>query len=215
MRILVTGGSGVLGRVLVPLLQADGHDVIAPPHNGLDLFDPVAVEDVMPGIEGVYHLATRIPPPDRVSVAGAWAENDTLRSEATRILVHVATEAGSKLFVLPSVTFMYPPEGPADEDTPFGAPDRLSSMLDAEREVRRFAEGGGRSIILRLGLLWGPGTGNDEPSSRYGATLSIEDAGAALHAGLTAPTGIYNVVSDGERIANGRFKAATGWRPRS
>ncbi len=117
--------------------------------------------------------------------------------------------------MLPSITFLYPEEGPVDEDTPFGEPQtRLSSMLDAEREVRRFAAAGHRGVILRFGLLWGPGTGNDAPNQRYGATTQVEDAAEALRAALDVSGGVYNVVGDGERIANGRFKSATGWRPR-
>ena len=215
MRILVTGGSGVLGRVLVPLLRSDGHEVIAPRHDDLDLFDPSALQDALTDVQAVYHLATRIPPPERAAELGAWTENDRLRSEATRLLVDAALTACASLFVLPSVTFLYPSEGPADEDTPLdNSANRLSSMVAAETEVRRFAAGGSRGAILRLGLLWGPGTGNDAPSQRYGASLHIEDAGAALRAALDVPGGVYNVVADGERIANGRFKAASGWQPR-
>jgi nucleoside-diphosphate-sugar epimerase len=214
VRVLITGGSGVLGRVLLPLLRSDGHKVVAPGHSTLDLFDPAAVEAAMTGIDAIYHLATRIPPPDRVAQPDAWAENDRLRAEATRVLVDAAITAGPSVFILPSITFMYPDEGPADEDTPFGdSVGRLSSMVAAEGEVSRFAKGSGRGIILRLGLLWGPGTGNDGPSQRYGATLHIEDAGAALRSALDVPGGVYNVVADGERIANGRFKAASGWAP--
>jgi hypothetical protein len=32
-------------------------------------------------------------------------------------------------------------------------------------------------------------------------------------ASFEAPSGIYNVVRDGGRVSNGRFKQATGWRP--
>jgi hypothetical protein len=36
----------------------------------------------------------------------------------------------------------------------------------------------------------------------YGATLRIEDAGRAAAAATEIPGGVYNVVSDGERIPN-------------
>jgi hypothetical protein len=54
------------------------------------------------------------------------------------------------------------------------------------------------------------------PIERYvafGATLSTEDAGRAIAAALHAPAGLYNVVRDGERVTNARFKTATGWSP--
>ena len=43
MRLLVTGGTGVLGRALVPLARAAGHELLAPTRDELDLFDPAAV----------------------------------------------------------------------------------------------------------------------------------------------------------------------------
>ena len=71
-------------------------------------------------------------------------------------------------------------------------------------------------MVLRLGGLDGPGAESDMPIERYvafGATLSTEDAGRAIAAALQAPVGLYNVVRDGERVTNARFKTATGWSP--
>ena len=94
-------------------------------------------------------------------------------------------------------------------------PVNVATVLRLAEKVslQPLGEGEG-GVILRLGLLWGSGTGNDAPSQRYGATLHVEDAGRALHAAMNIPSGVCNVVGDGERIANGRFKAATDWQPR-
>jgi dTDP-4-dehydrorhamnose reductase len=46
MRLLTTGGTGVLGRALRPFVEAAGHEFTMPGHQELDLFDPVAVGDV-------------------------------------------------------------------------------------------------------------------------------------------------------------------------
>jgi len=212
VRVFLTGGSGVLGRVLTRQLAKANHEIISPRHYELDLYNP---EDVMPRLEhvdAVYHLATRIPPPEAQGLPGAWEENDRLRHEASRVLVDGAIANGVKVFVQPSVTFVYP-EGPADEDTPVAESDRLKSMLEAERQTQRFADAGGEGVVLRLGLLWGSTTGLDEPNDRYGATLHVSDAGAALFAALNLPSGVYNVVSDGGRISNARFKGVTSWQP--
>lgn len=41
MRLLLTGGSGVLGRAFLPLALETGHKVAAPRRQDLDLFNPV------------------------------------------------------------------------------------------------------------------------------------------------------------------------------
>ncbi len=69
--------------------------------------------------------------------------------------------------------------------------------------------------MLRLGLLDGPGTGNDRPVPQFGATLDVGDAGRALLAALALPSGIYNVCRDGERVSNRRFSEIAGWHPQS
>jgi dTDP-4-dehydrorhamnose reductase len=47
MRLLITGGTGVLGRALRPLAEAAGHELAMPSHDELDLFDPFAVADAV------------------------------------------------------------------------------------------------------------------------------------------------------------------------
>ena len=86
MRVLVTGGSGVLGRATIPLLFHGGHQVIAPGRSECDLFDPDAVRRAVSGVDAVMHLATRIPPPKLRGTREAWTENDRLRTAASRLL---------------------------------------------------------------------------------------------------------------------------------
>jgi hypothetical protein len=160
MRILATGGSGVLGRAFRPLAEAAGHEVVTPGRTHLDLFDPAAV------------------------------------------------------YIQPTVTFVYPGGRPAAEDTPVGeVPDILRSALEAERQADRFAAAGRRGVVLRLGLLDGPGTGKEHPNPALGATLDAGDAGRALLAALAVQSGIYNVCRNGERVSNRRFTAAANWHP--
>jgi len=213
MQLLVTGGLGVLGRALLPLLEATGHEVSAPGPGELDLFDAGRVGAAVERVQGVYHLATHIPPADRMGDREAWRENDRLRGVASRLLVDAALAATVGTFVVPTVTFVYT-AGDADESTPLGdVPAHLQSALAAEQEAARFAASGRRGVVLRLGRLDGPGTGHDKANMRYGATLSVVDAGSALLAALDAPSGVYNVCRDGERVSNTRFTRATSWRP--
>ena len=216
MRLLVTGGTGVLGRAFRPLAEAEGHQVSAPGRAELDLFDPAAVGARMRGVDAVLHLATRIQPLEAMGQPGAWRENDRLRAEASAILVDAALAAEVKAYVQPTVTFVYPDGQPASEQTAIreDVPVIMRSALAAEEQAARFAAAGRHGVVLRLGLLDGPGTGHDQPNPALGASLHTEDAGRALLAALALPSGIYNVCRDGERVSHRRFTEATGWRPR-
>jgi nucleoside-diphosphate-sugar epimerase len=214
VQLLVTGGIGVLGRAAIPLLRAQRHEVEAPLPADLDLFDSVAVAHAVHGAAAIMHLATRIPPRERATEKEAWHENDRLRAEASRILVDAALAAETEAYVQPSVTFFYPAEGFVDEETPLGnVAEHLRSALTAEEEAARFAAAGRRGVVLRLGLLDGPGTGNEVADQRYGSTLHVADAGRALVAALALPSGVYNVCRDGDHVSNERFKRVSGWRP--
>jgi nucleoside-diphosphate-sugar epimerase len=214
LRLLVTGGTGVLGRAFRPLAEAAGHELAMPRHDELDLFDDSAVADAVRDVDGVLHLATRIRSIEQLSDPEAWRENDRLRADATRILVDAAIAAGAAVYVQPTVTFVYPSNGSVSEDTPIGEVlPILRSALVAEQEAERFARVGGRGVVLRFGLLDGPGTWFEEPMGDFGATLHISDAGRALLTALSLPSGIYNVCRDGESVSNSRFTLAAGWHP--
>jgi nucleoside-diphosphate-sugar epimerase len=214
MRLLVTGGTGVLGRALAPLAEAAGHELAMPRREELDLFDPSAVADAVRDVDGVLHLATRIRSLEQVSNPDAWRENDRLRADASRILVDAAIATGAAVYVQPTVTFVYPPNGSVSEDTPVRKVlPILRSALVAEQQAERFARAGGRGVVLRLGLLDGPGTWYDQPMGDFGATLHVSDAGRALLSALSLPSGIYNVCRDGERVSTERFTRAAGWHP--
>ncbi len=212
----MTGASGVLGRAVVPQLLARGHEVACPDQSELDLFDPDAATRAVAGVDGILHLATRIPPRERMGDQDAWHDNDRLRSDASRLLVDAALEAETEVYVQPSVAFLYPAGQPATEQTPLGdVLVSLRSALAAESETARFAAAGRRGVIRRFGLLDGSGTGSDRPDLRYGSSLDVADAGEALVLALTVATGVYNVCRDGELVSNEPFKAESGWRPRS
>ena len=205
----------MLGRALRPLAEDAGHEVTMPAHEELDLFDPAAVGDAVRDVDGVLHLATRIRSLDQISDLEAWRENDRLRAEASRILVDAAIAAGAEVYVQPTVTFVYPQDGEVSEDTPVGEVlPILRSALAAEQETQRFARAGGRGVVLRFGLLDGPGTWFDQPMGDFGATLHVYDAARALLSALSLPSGIYNVCRDGERVSAKRFSRAAGWQPR-
>ena len=132
MRLLITGGTGVLGRALRPLAEAGGHEFAMPGREELDLFDPTAVADAVRDVDGVLHLATRIRSLEQISDPDAWRENDRLRADASKILVDAAIAAGAAVYVQPTVTFVYPPDGPTSEGhaSPQGPAD---SALGARR----------------------------------------------------------------------------------
>jgi nucleoside-diphosphate-sugar epimerase len=214
MRILVTGTSGVLGRVTVPLLGERGHQLATPSSSQLDLFDVAQVRETVHDVHAVLHLATRIPTPNRRNLPGAWDVNDRLRADATRLLVDGALSANTELIVVPTAAFVYPP-GPADESTPpADLPEFLRSALEAEAQLRRFTDAGRRGVALRLGSLYGPGAASAMPTDRYNVHLHTHDAGRALVAALSCPGGIYNVCDDTDPVSHDRFTKATGWRPR-
>jgi len=214
MRLLVTGGTGVLGRALGAAATEAGHDLVMPTHDELDLFDPAAVRDAVVDADGVLHLATRVRPVEQLSDPDAWHENDRLREEASGILVDAAIAAGATVYVQPTVTFVYPRDGSVSEDTPVAdVLPILRSALAAEQQAARFASAGGRGVVMRFGLLDGPGTGNDTPRTEFGASLHLADAGHALLSALSLPSGVYNICRDGERVSNQRFTQAAGWHP--
>ncbi len=149
MRLLVTGGTGVLGRAFLPLAEAEGHRVNAPGRAELDLFDPAAVAGQLGGVDAVLHLATRIQPLEKMGQPQAWRQNDRLRAEASAILVDAALAADVKAYIQPTVTFVYPDGQPATEETNVrdDVPVILRSALAVPSGIYNVCRDGERSAI--------------------------------------------------------------------
>jgi nucleoside-diphosphate-sugar epimerase len=180
VRVFLAGATGVIGRRLVPMLIAEGHEVTGmtrSPGKVEELraagVEPVvadaldadavtrAVGDARP--DAVIHQLTSLPP--RINprtIARDFVMNDRLRSEGTRILVNAAREAGATRILAQSIAFAYAP-GPAR--TLHGESDPL--YLDSPEPFKRSAlalrdleqtvgEAGG--VVLRYGYFYGPGS---------------------------------------------------------
>lgn len=173
MKVFLTGGTGVVGRSLVPALLAAGHDVRAVCRRedaaaglraagaepiAVDLFDAEAVRTAVVGSEVVLHLATNVPVLSRAARPKGWETHNRLRVEATRNLVGAARATGASRFVKESVTFVYRDAGDAwiDEEAPLISDlGQLAPTIEGEALALGFAESGGTSVVMRFGLFYG------------------------------------------------------------
>ena len=215
MHILFAGATGVVGRRIVPLLVAKGHQVTGltrSPSRGAALramgAEP-AIADVVD--RSALAAAVRSLAPDVVvhqltDLAGAdLGANARLRAVGTRNLVDAAHAAGVRRIVAQSIAFGYEdgPE-PAAEDTPL-RPD-LRGVPELESAVAELAEW----VVLRYGLFYGPGTwyapdGTMADRARAGELVAdesiasfvhVDDAATAAVDALAWPSGPVNVCDD-------------------
>ena len=229
MRILVTGATGVIGQRVIPMLVAEGHSVAGVGRTAtkreqlerlgargfeLDLFDPKAVNRAVAGAEVICNLATAVPRGARVLRPSSWREMSRIRRQASANLVHAALESGTvRHLIQESFAPIYADAGDqwVDETFPVSPSRYNRSVLDAEANAGRFAERGGRGVVLRFGWFYGP----DDPMTDallqgvrrgwfpffgspegYASWLAHDDAATAVAAALKLPSGIYNVVED-------------------
>src|SRR3954464_7801677 len=96
MRVIVIGGSGLIGKKLVPLLRQRGHEAVAAsPSSGVNALTGEGLADAMKGANAVVD----------VSNSPSWADADVMAffDTSTRNLLAAAKAAGARHHVALSV----------------------------------------------------------------------------------------------------------------
>ncbi|MFD4370566.1 NAD-dependent epimerase/dehydratase family protein [Streptomyces sp. NPDC058486] len=218
MRVLVAGATGAVGRQLVPRLEAAGHEVAGLSRRGprpVDVLDADAVRRVVAEVapDAVVHQLTDLGAAD-------GAANNRLRIEGTRNLVEAARAAGVGRIVAQSISWAYAPgDAPADESVPLDgtAESPRARIVAGVRALEDTVAELPEAVVLRYGILYGPGTwyapggavaaalGGNPEASFLGSTTAdasvssfvhVADAAEAAVRALTWPSGPYNVVDD-------------------
>jgi 2-alkyl-3-oxoalkanoate reductase len=226
VKVLVTGASGMLGRVTTRRLLARGDDVTVLQRrpSGLpcaevlgDVADPAVVAPAAAGQDAVLHLAAK------VDVTGRWDDYARANIQGTRNVVAACAAAGVARLVhvsSPSVAHAGTPlvgagAGPADPARARGSYSRSKAVAELEALAADSAELA--VLVVRPHLVWGPG---DEqlvarivararsgrlPLIGSGAALIdttyVDNAAAALVAAVDACGPVHGealVVSNGE-----------------
>jgi nucleoside-diphosphate-sugar epimerase len=174
MKILVTGGTGFLGKHLIAKLVEDGHQVLAltrsaSSHEALCALgaSPVAGDlqsrnlHTLPAIDAVVHAAALF------RFAGPRAPYFRTNVDGTDVLLRAAEKAGARTFVHISAAGVAmdddgSPLREIDESAPTH-PDSFSAYLASksrgEKLVLAADKPGFRTVALRPSAIWGVGDG--------------------------------------------------------
>ena len=184
MKVFVAGGSGAMGRRLVPRLVAEGYQVVAMTRDAgkapwlsavgaqpviADALDRAAVRAAVTGAEPevVIHQLTALGGArDYKRFDREFALTNRLRTEGTDYLLEGARAAGVRRFIAQSYgnwNYARTGTGLKTEQDPFDAtpPANQKQSLAAIRYVESAVTGaeGIEGIALRYGNFYGPGTG--------------------------------------------------------
>lgn len=182
MRVFLAGATGAIGRQLVPLLLAAGHEVTGMTRSPqraqalraagaepavADALDREAVVEAVRGArpDAIVHQLTAIPALiDPRRIERDFVLTDRLRTEGTRNLLAGASAAGTERVVAQSIAFMYAPgpNGTLHVETdpqliPERAPKSFRRTAGAVAELERSVLGAG-GTVLRYGYFYGPGS---------------------------------------------------------
>ena len=232
MKILLAGAGGAIGRRLLPLLRAAGHDVVGTTRSAdktaalralgaepavVDVFDAAEltriVQAALPQV--VIHQLTDLPyAPNIPGYEEGLDRNARLRIDGTRNLVAAAKKAGVRRLIAQSIAFVYAPgDGMRVESDPLdlaatGVRKRtVDGVVALEDATLQMPEG----IVLRYGLLFGPGTWF-EREKRGKPGLHVDAAAqAALLAVTKGARGIYNIAEDDGAISSEKAKRELGF----
>ena len=183
MKVFVAGATGALGKQLVPLLVAGGHEVVGMTRTEskrdqlrslgaqpvvVDALDAVAVGRAVGEAEPdvIVHQLTAIPPSVNMRRFDRdFALTNRLRTEGTDHLLSAGQAVGVKRFVAQSNAgvlyartggFVKDEGAPVDHDPPSVMRQGLAAIRHLETAVTNalWTEG----VVLRYGWFYGPGT---------------------------------------------------------
>lgn len=233
MKIFLAGASGAIGRRLTPLLLAAGHQVTGATRSMesardleaagvraaiVDVFDAKALTraliDARPDV--VIHQLTNLPRvlDDEAQLAAAYPRNARIRIEGTRNLVAAAKAAATRRFIVQSVAFAYAPgPEPHAETDPLNVADgpRVVTVRAAADMEQQVLASGMEAVVLRYGLLYGPGTWTAEPARK--PPLHVDAAAQAALLAVTRGSGIYNIADDDGSVLIEKARKELGFDP--
>ena len=234
MRVFLAGASGAIGRRMVPLLRRAGHTVVGSTRSieigreleragvvpaVLDVFDAQTLMESVCAArpEVIVHQLTDLPRQfDAAKVAASSERNARIRIEGTRNLLAAAQAAAVRRFIVQSIAFAYVPGGePHPETDPLDLADptravTVKGAVDMERQVLEAP--GMDGIVLRYGLLYGPGTWSEAPARKPGLHVDAA-AQAALLALTRGAAGVYNIADDDGAVSIAKARAELGFDP--
>jgi nucleoside-diphosphate-sugar epimerase len=204
MRVFVAGGTGAIGRYLIPALIADGHQVTASTRSAsrsAALAAAGAVPVVMDGLDRDAVLAAvREAAPEvlvhQMTALGTtkdfrrfdeeFAVTNELRTRGTDHLLEAARLAGTRRFIAQSFTGFTNEYGGTlvkTEDDPLNAhpPDSARRTLAAIRHVdETVPHGVPEGIVLRYGLFYGHGASNGTLGAVRAGTFPVIGGGTGI-----------------------------------
>lgn len=222
MKVFVTGGTGAIGRHVIPTLVAAGHEVTALSRSddkaghlrrqrahpvSVSLFDRSMLAAAFAGHDAVINLATALPATRDFSNFKAWAENVRIRTEGSANVIDAALDACVPRVLQESVSMIYRDHGDSwiQEDWPTDDFPMARSNLAAEASTARFSRAGGDGVVLRFGWFYGPGATHSEEfltlARRYGICMMMGAANGYV-------SSIH--VADGGRAVSAALRAPAG-----